>query len=415
MSSPSFPSATTAASTTATAWQPAAPSVDPLAPHHARALPHDAVTTEDVARWAALEAHALEPNAYASPHFVLPALRHLDPGSATQIVFIEQDAAAGTAAPQPVAVFALRRQRGNKVLPLPHTEVYQSMHSFCGAPLLAQGHGVQAWQRLFAHLRSSSPWSFALVIRNLEQGGEVHRALQRACDAAGYRLHDSAPRQRAMLLPEDTGPQALKRNLRKQHAEVERCKRRVAEGGELSWHIHRDAIEPRVVEDFLRLEHAGWKGEEGSSLRAHPAEEAFFQEMVQGFASEGRALFTELRLAGQTIASTSNLVSGATGFAFKVGWDPAYRKNGIGILNEAELVRNAPQVIADLQAFDSGAEPASFIEKLWPGRRSLVTSIVLFNRPAHWALQAVQWARERAQRRHAAAPQDAPEAQAKAG
>ena len=34
---------------------------------------------------------------------------------------------------------------------------------------------------------------------------------------------------------------------------------------------------------------------------------------------------------------------------------------------------------------------------------------------AHWALQAVQWARERAQRRHAAAPQDAPEAQAKAG
>lgn len=377
-------------------WQAAR---QPMTTYQVRALAPDALDSEAIERWAALEADALEANAYASPHFVLPALRHLDPGSATQIVFVEPSGAP--AAPHPAGVFALRRCRANTVLPLPHTEVYQSMHSFCGAPLVAQGQGAEAWQQLLAHVRSRSPWSFALVIRNLEQGGGVHRALQQACEAAGFQLHDSAPRLRAMLLPEDTGPEALKRNLRKQHAEVERCKRRVAEGGELVWHIHRDAIEPRVVEEFLRLEHAGWKGEEGSSLRSHPAEEAFFKEVVQGFAREGRALFTELRLDGQTIASTSNVVSGATGFAFKVGWDPAYRKNGIGILNEAELVRNAPQVCSDLRAFDSGAEPASFIEKLWPGRRSLVTSIVLFNRPAHWALQAVQWAK---QRRAGAAP-----------
>lgn len=384
------------------------------APCTVRALAPEALSAEDRRRWSALEAQAVEPNAYASPHFVLPALRHLDPGSRSEVVFVERQDGAG---PQTLGVATLTRRSANTLLPLPHTEVYQSLHSFCGAPLIATGHGPAVWYGLLRHIRAHTPWSFGLVVRNLESGGAAHTALQQACQAAGYTLRDGPAKQRAMLLPADTGPEALKRNLRKQHAEVERCKRRISESGELAWQIHRQAIEPRVTEDFLRLEHAGWKGEEGTSLRSQPAEEAFFKEMVDGFASECRALFTELRLGDQTIASTSNLVSGTQGFAFKVGWDPAYRKNGVGILNEAELVRHFPQVCADLSAFDSGAEPASFIEKLWPGRRPLVTSIVLFNAPARWSLRAMDWLREQRARRAAAAAAAAPatptEAQAK--
>lgn len=393
----------------ATAAPPVPLALNSAAGYAVRALGPDAVTAEDIQRWSALEADALEANAYASPHFVLPALRHLDPDRRTEIVFVEHGDTPGAT---PVGVCALTRRSADTLLPLPHTEVYQSLHSFCGSPLVANGHGVEVWRRLFAHIRRRSPWSCALVTKNIEQGGATHRALAQACDALGYALHDSAPRQRAMLLPADTGAEALKRNLRKQHAEIERCRRRIAEGGELTWHIHRESLEERVIEDFLRLEHSGWKGEEGSSLRSHAAQELFFREVARGFASQGRALFTELRLGGQTIASTSNFVSGSVGFAFKVGWDPAMRKHGIGILNEAELVRHAPEVCADLSAFDSGAEPASFIEKLWPARRPLVTSIVLFNRPARWALQAVQWARAARERARSRPDDTAPPAQA---
>jgi hypothetical protein len=390
-----------------TAPAPAPAQLNPAAGYTVRALHSEALTADDLRRWSALEADALEPNAYASPHFILPALRHLDAGSRTEVILIER---ADTAGMQTVGACALTRRSANRTLPLPHTEVYQSLHTFCGAPLIAKGHGVEVWTRLLGHIRRESPWSSALVMKNIEQGGGAHRALAQACDALGYALHDSAARQRAMLLPPDTGAEALKRNLRKQHAEIERCRRRVAEGGELNWHIHRQSLDARVIEDFLRLEHSGWKGEEGSSLRSHATEEAFFREVAQGFASQGRALFTELRLGDQTIASTSNFVSGATGFAFKVGWDPAFRKHGIGILNEAELVRHAPEVCADLQAFDSGAEPASFIEKLWPGRRSLVTSTVLFNRPARWAMQAVEWVRVTRERSRSQHPSQAPAA-----
>ncbi|MCK6423483.1 MAG: GNAT family N-acetyltransferase [Burkholderiaceae bacterium] len=350
-----------------------------------------ALAAADLQRWAALEDVAVEANAYASPHFVLPALRHLDPGVGAELVFAE--APAATAAGTLLGVFCLAQRRGNALLPLPHVELYHSMHSFCGAPLLAPGTAAVAWEALLRSLRGALSGRFALVIRSIEQDGPAHQALREACGRTGCSLHDSEPRQRAMLYPPDTGVEALKRNLRKQHAEVERCRRRVGETGTLSWHIHRGAIEPRVIEDFLRLEHAGWKGEAGSSLRANPHEEAFFTDMVRSFAAQGRALFTELRLDDRTIASTSNMVSGATGFAFKVGWDPEYRKFGIGILNEAELVRQAPQVCADLRAFDSGAEPASFIEKLWPGRRPLVTSVVAFGPLARAGLQAMRLAR----------------------
>ena len=40
----------------------------------------------------------------------------------------------------------------------------------------------------------------------------------------------------------------------------------------------------------------------------------------------------------KTIASTSNMVSGRAGFAFKVGWDGRFRKYGVGILNAIQDV-----------------------------------------------------------------------------
>jgi hypothetical protein len=73
-------------------------------------------------------------------------------------------------------------------------------------------------------------------------------------------------------------------------------------------------------------------------------------------------------------------VSGGVGFAFKVGWEAELRKVGPGVLNETELVLAAPEVCADLAWFDSGAQPDSFIDRLWPERRELGTLVVPLTR-----------------------------------
>ncbi len=354
------------------------------------------LTRRDRERWLALEASAIERNAYASPHFVLPALKHLEPGVQSELVLIESESEADDHAFE--AVFPLVRRRACPLVPFPHVEIYHSIHSFCGSPLIAGDDPVRPWRRLLDHLQGHPTGTAALVVRQIELDGAVHRALRQACESLGLFVDQSAPKWRAMLHPKAAGEQALKQHLGKQANELARCRRRLGDIGQLSWHIHRQAIESSAIDNFLRLEHAGWKAEAGSSLRADPRQEAFFREMMTGFAAEGRALFTELRLDGHTIASTSNLVSGNRGFAFKVGWDPQYRKFGIGILNEAELVRRAPEVCGDLDAVDSGAEPDSFIEKLWAGRRPLVTCVVAFGAVARLTIEAVRWARNARQR-----------------
>src|SRR5262245_57575466 len=52
--------------------------------------PHD-IEAATVAAWSDLEARALEANAYLSPYFVLPALRHLEPAAPIVIVLVERD------------------------------------------------------------------------------------------------------------------------------------------------------------------------------------------------------------------------------------------------------------------------------------------------------------------------------------
>jgi len=131
-----------------------------------------------------------------------------------------------------------------------------------------------------------------------------------------------------------------------------------------------------AIEAFLSLEHMGWKGDEGSSLRSRPEDEAFFREVVSGFASEGRALFIEVTFDGVPIASICNFIAGNVGFGFKIGWDPGFRAASPALINELELMRHASAAFADIVYFDSGASPTSFINELWLARHRVGTILI---------------------------------------
>ncbi|MBP8272458.1 MAG: GNAT family N-acetyltransferase, partial [Sphaerotilus sp.] len=171
--------------------------------------------------------------------------------------------------------------------------------------------------------------------------------------------------------------------------------------------LWKDGVPKTSVDAFLALEHRGWKGESGTSLQSTEAGREFFREMVRRFDGDGRrALFTELRLNGEAVASTCNFVSGDMGFAFKVGWDPDLRKLGPGMLNEVEFIRrfkDHPHA-HEITAFDSGASADSFINRLWLDQRSLGLLLMPSSRMAGLALQATRRLRES---RQGVAPQDA--------
>jgi len=174
-------------------------------------------------------------------------------------------------------------------------------------------------------------------------------------------------------------------------------RRRLVARGRLGWRwLKGQEVGDATLERFLELEHAGWKGREGTSLRADPAHEAFFLQMAQGFRRDGELFFTELLLDGQPIASSCNLRSGDRGFAFKVAFDPEHARSGPGILNELGLLEALESDMDGLRHLDSGTQAGSFIEGLWPDRVTLATGTLALRPVAEAAARAATaWSRLR--------------------
>lgn len=366
-------------------------------PVRLRVVQPQAVTAAEHAAWLDLEARAIEANAYLSPHFVLPALRHLDPHGRAQLLFVER---LGGSLPVLLAATVVVPGADRRFMPLPYLSAYQGRHTFLGGPLVDTEHASAALACLLQGLVAGRAHGLGacagMLWPAMPVDGPLAAVLRQQVLARGLPWVVLGERERPVLSAGQAGdpaPPVARGKDAKEHA---RRWRRLQELGPVEWRAYRTELPPDVVEAFLDLEHCGWKGEQGSSLRASPADTAFFREMVAGFASQGRAFFTELRLGDQAIASTCNLTSGHEGFAFKVGWDVRHRRLGVGLLNELELVRRCASVCPDLQRIDSGADTDAFIAELWPQRRRLGNVFV----PLSWAGRGV-WALREAVRRAA--------------
>jgi CelD/BcsL family acetyltransferase involved in cellulose biosynthesis len=327
-------------------------------------------------RWARLEARSLEANAYLSPHFVVPALRHLTPELAVEIVAVFDRESAN--APL-VGLGVFSRRSPTRRMPFPTLCAYRSPHSFLTGLLIDRDLADRVADAFFGYFGSRRNRWCAVEFVDLRQHGPLLRALQGAARRAGARWHPYDRRRRAVLDPHGLGERPLEGRLDPHDAaELRRKRRRLAERGAVSWRLVDDGqVRAEQVETFLALEHRGWKAEQGSSLRSQPAHETFFRELVDGFRAAGRAFFCELQLDGCAIASSSNLLSGDAAFAFKIGWDPAYAKSSPGILNEIEFIEHASERFGTLEYIDSGAQPGSFIDSLWTQRVDLVTGAFL--------------------------------------
>jgi len=346
------------------------------------------VGAQEVRAWSALEQRATEPNAYLSPHHVLPLAALFDAGGRPLIFFAEAIFPHGE---RLVGVAVLQPERATRGIPLPHLQAVRSPYTCLSGLLLDRDCPHQALATLLDSMQTHAPKVQGMVLGPVYLDGAVARLIQAQGERGVHIHHDPQTDQRAVLQRCELGDAHLTAALGKRKADLDRRMRPLGERGVVGWRCYRDGgIPERVVESFLRLEHAGWKGREGSSLRSNPAREQFFRAMVAGFGAEGRAFFTELTLDGEPIASTSNFISQRAGFAFKVGWHPDYAKHSPGVLNEIEMIRRAPEVLPDIDEFDSGAASDSYINGLWRSRRPLAQIVVVTRLRGRVAMQTMQ-------------------------
>lgn len=299
----------------------------------------------DRSNWDRLARSALVENPFYAAQQVLAAIDTIDSDLAPE-AFAVKDGAGRL-----VGLFPFSRRNRSRY-PLPTSFGSANDFQFSGTPLVDRDRAadvVALWLDDLKRGVGRRPW----VFRHFPVTSPLGRLIAEGAAARGFEVRQVLPYKRAVLTRLDGGFEAhlstvLSKNRLK---DVRRTMRRLAELGPL---VLEHAEAPEAVnarlEDFLTLEHSGWKREQGSSILSDPANAEFFRRAHRASDdNRGFVVIDSLLLDGRPIAMKLSIRQGQTAFTPKIAYDETYRKLGPGMALEYKL----------LEAFYASSEPAA--------------------------------------------------------
>ncbi len=327
----------------------------------------DAAKPDFLAQWQALTSHASEPNPFYEPWFLLPSLEHFGRADETPIFALFEGAVL-------TGLMPLTAHNNYYKYPVPNQAAWMHDNMFCGAPLVAKGHEADFWRALTGHLDKRPGTALFFHLPALPANGPMAAALAdvltlEARTGAIVHSHERA------LLASDQSPEGyFKASLStKKRKELRRQHRRLEELGALTFERDDGANDIDVwTAEFLTLEQAGWKGEQGSALAENAATRQFFEKSLSGAAKADRLERLTFRLNGKPIAMLANFLTAPGSFSFKTAFDEEYARFSPGVLLQQEnldlLSRNA------IEWCDScAASGHPMIEKIWREKRRMIS------------------------------------------
>jgi CelD/BcsL family acetyltransferase involved in cellulose biosynthesis len=331
----------------------------------------DACSVADLARleplWDDLAARALEPNPFAESTFVIPAARCIP--QRKLIALCVWDSPERT---RLNALVALQRP----IVPFGVADVWRSEQAPLAALLVDRETAGPALESMTDWLARNWPGTVGLGLANVDVDGALAQAFRDLSVRRSLRLEASNPRRRAALA---CGGGASFETLiaARRRKEWARLKRRLMDCGRLDFDWSGG---PAAIEDFLRLEAAGWKGAQATALAADRKRASFARETLGGFAARGRLRVARLSLDGRPIAAGAVLRAGARAFYWKTGYDPAYAPYSPGLQLTLAMSREL-EADRGLRLADSCADPNHpMIDRIWT-QRIEVMDFVLQTRP----------------------------------
>ncbi len=324
----------------------------------------DAAATH-AAAWRDLSGRAAEPNVFAEPEFVIPALRCFSKHK-LRVLFVWRDAAR-------------RAMIGMMALRLPASgfgvaRVWQCNQAALPAMMFDRDAIDAALQAALAGLAREQPRIAGVLAPTLEKAGPAASALEALARRANLALRALHPRQRAVLSPAKFAAQGIDARLEKKRTkEWARLRRRLAEGGALTFAISSDVS---GIEPFLALEAQGWKGARGTALSADPVLALFTRGMLQNFAASGRLAIHRLDRAGTPVAIGLVLRGDRRAFYWKTAYDETFAAYSPGVQLTLDLSR-ALERDAFIALTDSCAiSDHPMIDRLWPARLELIDCVI---------------------------------------
>ena len=337
----------------------------------------------------ALEAKALENNAFFSSTFLEAALRHI-PAAAPRLLAIWQTETHGIG----------RRLTGLFPLSAPSGWTGSATlrgwsHPFVatGTPLLDRTCARQTLNAALDAAAATKTGPMALQFALIDQNGPFAALLREVAADRGLPLSLLDAHSRAALIGTAATPDDKRRN-----KERRRQQRRLSERGLIGFEVIEDYNEFRIaLEDFLTLEASGWKGRNRTALIQNPSHANFTRAMLWSAARLGKARIARLTLDGRTIASGILLIEGRGARFWKIAFCESHAAFSPGALLALEL---AGWMAADsgLERIDSCAIPGHrMIESVWTGRIE-VADVIIGLDPARTPAYQAAVARERLRR-----------------
>jgi CelD/BcsL family acetyltransferase involved in cellulose biosynthesis len=250
------------------------------------------------------------------------------------------------------------------------------LYDIAGYPLLATGQERPAFAALIHHALTLQP---ALNLRNMLAEGPVWQAAADMAGAGDIRLTMLTRWQRA-LLERAAAPDAqtyLNTALSSSTRKRLRAKRRaLEESGPIALVVHHTP--EAIAEGFdacLKLEEAGWKGQNGTSLAQNPADAAYVRGTLMQLAPEG-AMIAELRQNTRALASGLLLCAGGEVFFWKTAYDESLAKQSPGVLLDimlTEWLYEQPWFTRLDTATDDSIDPGGLI---WSERRAMAHVLI---------------------------------------
>jgi len=323
--------------------------------------------TEPERRWRALADAALEPNPFAAPDIVLPAVRHLPGGHDVRLLTAE---CAGE------LIFALpvTRGRAHPRVPLPVLQAWDDYDPPLATPLLHPEHAVLAWLAVRAALGGlRAAW---LRLDPLAIDGPAAAALTEAAARRGPPARYVETWQRGAVRRDSPAPPPSGRTRRGQDRRRRRLADLLGHDVELVFHSGVPGPSSDLIDRFLTLEASGWKGRAGTAMRDRPGEAEFFRALTTRHRTQGRLEMLTLQSGDRLLAANVNVVAGTTLFCLKTTYDEAVAPASPGrLLIDAEIETfrsSTPHTLLDTCA----SPDSEVVAQKYPDHRTLATTLI---------------------------------------
>jgi CelD/BcsL family acetyltransferase involved in cellulose biosynthesis len=279
-----------------------------------------------------------------------------------------------------IACLPVRRYSRWNRLPLPCVATWRHRYCFLGTPLVASDRPDAGLSSALEEMRAGSGRVSFTALEWTPADGSLGEAVQSPSPPRAIPFDRFT---RATLVRRPRGDYLNGRVKSKHRAEFRRLARRLEEELDGQLQVVNRAGDPDAVESFLELERSGWKGRGATAMAASPDHAEFFRDMTRSFATRGALELLFLEADGKPVAAQCDLLAGDGHFGFKIAYDERYRRFSPG----RELLLRAIERFHETgrEWMDSCADPdSSFLNQLFPNRRTLMTSIF----PASGALGA---------------------------